>query len=285
MNKAEPKKNSSRNLVKTFQRGLRVLEEVCRRADGVTQSEMARKLGVNRSTALRFLATLEAEGYIDRRGKALYRPTVKMAELARSVIDSLEIKPFAHEQLKRLTGQTGFSSHLAVLSNRRIVYVDGEQAEGMVRVNADIGTAAPVHCSATGKALAAYIEPVERNKVIARYLEGSSRFTAYTDRTISDPAKLEEEFLKIQGGGYAVDDEEYEPGVRCLAASIFDSRGRVAAVIGISGTTARLETGALPELIASVCEAADSISAAVGCGDPRGCRKIEHRETAGEPAR
>ena len=277
-------KNLNRNLIKTFQRGLKVLEEVCRRADGITQSEVARSLDVNRSTALRYLATLEAEGYIGRSGEALYRPTVKMAELARTVIDSLEIKPFAHEQLEQLTGQSGFSSHLAVLSDRRIVYVDGEQAPGVVRVDADIGTAAPIHCSATGKALAAYIEPGERKEVIACYLEGSTRFAAYTARTISDPAGLEKEFAKIRARGYAVDAEEYEPGVRCLAAPIFDSRSRVAAVIGISGTTVRLDLSAHPGLIHAICEAADSISGAVGCSDPRGCRKVERAGAVKRPA-
>ncbi len=281
MRKTGIKKPSDSNDIKTLRRGLRILEEVCHQADGVTQSEVARKMGVNRSTALRYLTTLQVEGYITRDGEALYRPTVKMAELARRVIDKMEIKPYAQEQLNRLTGRTGFSSHLALLSDRRIVYVDGEQATGVVRVNADIGTAAPIHCSATGKALAAYIERGEREIVVASYLEGADSFTVYTEQTISNPLDLEKEFSHIRAYGYALDDEEYEPGVRCLAAPIFNERGQVAAVIGISGTAVRLNRPAVPKLAALVCHAADSISRAIGCSDPRSHRKIDPDSIAG----
>lgn len=272
MSRTEVKKDLNSNYLKTLGRGLQVLEELCHHAGGVTQSGVARKLGVNRSTALRYLETLEAEGYAARAGEVLYRPTAKIAELARTVIDSLEIKPYAHEQLDLLTGQTGFSAHLALFSGGRIVYVDGEHAPGMVRVNADIGTTAPLHCSATGKALAAHIEGSEREKAVAGSLEGAGSFTSYTGRTITDPVELEKEFGNIRERGYAVDDEEYEPGVRCLAAPVFNLRGQVVAAIGISGTTARLDAVAVPGLAVPVCEAADSISRALGCGDPRACR-------------
>ncbi len=150
MKKPARKSISSAAPVKTFSRGLRVLEEVCSRPGGITQSEMAGHMGVNRSTALRFLATLEAEGYLLRTGDGRYHPTVKIAELARVIIDRLDIKKYARGQLARLAEQTGFSSHLAVISDRRIIYIDGERAPGMVKVSADIGESAPVHCSAAG---------------------------------------------------------------------------------------------------------------------------------------
>lgn len=279
MSKAEKKKSSDSSPTKTLKRGLKVLEEVCRQVDGITQSEVARRLDVDRSTALRFLSTLEAEGYVKRFKDLSYQPTLKIAEMAKNLINSLEIKTSAREQLELLTAQTGFSSHLAVLSDLRIVYIDGDQAPGMVKVNADIGTTAPIHCSATGKALAAYLESGELEMVLAGYLQGADHFTVYTERTISDPARLKKGLSLIRTKGYALDNEEYEPGVRCLAAPIFDLNNQIAGVIGVSGTTVRLSASIFPELAVPVCAAADNISRAVGCSAPLRCRRVEENNT------
>lgn len=268
------KDDASKTPTKTLSRGLWILEELCKRAGGATQSEVARLVGIDRSTALRFLSTLELEGYIYRIEGGYYRPTIKIAEMARGILEDLEIKRYARNQLKDLSSQTSFSSHLALLSNGRIVYVDGEQAPGMVKVNADIGTVAPIHCSATGKALIAYLPPDEQKRMIANHLQGKKKFTLYTPRTATDPLRLTEEFSLIQTNGYATDDEEYEPGVRCIAAPIFDAQGRVLASASVSGTTAHIDSGALAALAVPVCVAADKISMAIGCSNPQQYRMI-----------
>lgn len=266
--------DASKTPTKTLSRGLRILEEICKKPGGATQSEVARLVGIDRSTALRFLSTLELEGYIYRIEGGYYRPTIKIAEMARGILEDLEIKRYARNQLKDLSSQTSFSSHLALLSNGRIVYVDGEQAPGMVKVNADIGTVAPIHCSATGKALIAYLPPDEQKRMIANHLQGKKKYTLYTPRTITDPLRLTEEFTLIQTNGYATDDEEYEPGVRCIAAPIFDAQGRVMASAGVSGTTAHIDSGALAALAVPVSVAADKISMAIGCSNPQQYRMI-----------
>lgn len=286
---------------KSLARGLLALETVAARPDGVTQAELGRSLGVDRSTALRLLQTLEQAGYVARGPTGRYRLTLKLARLGQAAYQGLDLRLRAAETVRRLTAETGLSSHLAVLLDREVVYVDGVDGPGRVSVRTEPGAVAPVHCTATGKALAAYLPPDVREEVIRR----QGGLPAFTPRTITDPRELAEEYRRVRLAGYATDDEEFEPGVRCVAAPVFDHRRLVVAVLGVSGTTSRLsapaetdpgrEQGREPDreqvrepgsgqrpgrlsltaVAELVAAAADAVSLEAGCLDPASCRKAE----------
>ena len=245
--------------IKTLARGLAALEKLCL-TRGMTQSELSRYLGVDRSTALRFLQTFEEEGYVFRDIQGRYFPTLKIAEVARNVVDGIEVRKLASSHLQELAALTGFSTHLAVISDYRVVYVDGEEGSGMVKVNAEIGMNAPIHCTATGKAMAAFQNQKEREEMIKQQEINEGGLHAYTEKTITSRDKLGEHLEIVTGKGYAVDDEEFEPGIRCLAAPVFDAENRAVAVIGISGTASRLLSEDLAEQAATVCKTALEIS-------------------------
>ncbi len=265
-------KSSSQGSLKTLLKGLRALEEVCLKKEGLKQSELAALLKVDRSTALRIFNTMTAAGYLCKDTDGRYRPTMKIPRLSHLILEGMEIRGYARRHLEKVTLETGFSSHLAILQEGQVVYVDGEEGRGMVKVNAGIGNIAPVHCSATGKALAAHLEDPSLNAALHNR-SGQNFPEKYTANTMTGYLDLLEEFKRTRRRGYALDNEEYEAGIKCIAVPIFDYSGAAVATIGISGTASKIEEVGIEPLAAKLRTAAQAISASLGhinsekCGD------------------
>jgi len=259
-------KSSYQGSLKTLLKGFRALEEVCRRKNGLKQSELAVILKVDRSTALRILNTMTDAGYLLKEADGRYHPTMRIPWLSHLVLEGMEIRGYARKHLEKVTLETGFSSHLAILSEGQVVYIDGEEGRGMIKVNTGIGNVAPVHCSATGKALTAHLEESSLKKVL-RGLSGDSFLQRYTANTIIGFPELLEEFSQIRQRGYAVDNEEYEVGIKCVAVPIFDYTGDVIATIGVSGTASKIEELGIGLLAGKLQAAAADISSNLGYAD------------------
>lgn len=256
-------KSSYQGSLKTLLKGLRALEEVCQRKNGLKQSELAAVLKVDRSTALRILNTMIEAGYLRKDADGRYHPTMKIPWLSHQILEGMEIRGYARKHLEKVTLETGFSSHLAILSEGQVVYVDGEEGRGMLKVNAGIGNVAPVHCSATGKALAAYLDE-STLKTVLRSLSGNSFPHRYTANTIKNFAELLKEFSQIRRRGYAVDNEEYEVGIKCVAVPIFDYTEAAVATIGLSGTVSKIEEIGIELLAEKLKAAAVDVSSSLG---------------------
>lgn len=256
-------KSSYQGSLKTLLKGLRALEEVCQRKNGLKQSELAAVLRVDRSTALRILNTMIEAGYLHKDADGRYHPTMRIPWLSHQILEGMEIRGYARKHLEKVTFDTGFSSHLAILSEGQVVYVDGEEARGMLKVNAGIGNVAPVHCSATGKALAAYLDESALKTVLCS-LSGDSFPQRYTANTIKDFLELLKEFSQIRRRGYAVDNEEYEVGIKCVAVPIFNYTGAAIATIGLSGTVSKIEEIGIDSLADKLQAAAADVSSNLG---------------------
>ncbi len=262
MSKPEQKKicpGSSKTLLK----GLKALEEVCLKKEGLKQSELAVLFGANRSTALRILNTITSAGYLFRDADGRYHPTMKIPYLSHHILEGMEIRFYAREHLHKVTQETGFSSHLAILSDKQVVYIDGAEGRGMVKVNAGIGNAAPIHCSATGKALAAYLDESSLEKLLL-CSPAETVLERYTEKTITDYSELLAEMALTSRRGFAIDNEEYEPGIKCIAAPIFDYTGTVVASIGISGTVSKINDPGVELMAEKLIAAATAISFNLG---------------------
>ncbi len=262
MSKPEAK-SSYQGSLKTLLKGLRALEEVCQKKEGLKQSELAALLKADRSTALRILNTMVEAGYLCKDANGRYRPTMKIPRLSHLILEGMEVRVYARSHLEKVTLETGFSSHLAILSEGQVVYVDGEEGRGMIKVNAGIGNVAPAHCSATGKALAAYLEESSL-KIVLRSLSEGSFPKRYTANTIDDFSELLEELTLTRQRGYAVDNEEYEMGIKCIAVPIFDYTGDAVATIGVSGTVSKIEEMGIKPLADKLQAAAADISLNLG---------------------
>jgi IclR family acetate operon transcriptional repressor len=246
----------------TLETGLDLLEVLSilpDRADGVGVTELATTVGADKANVHRLLVVLERRGYV------LQHPTsrrwslsVAVVGLAGRVLRSLDVRRAAAPVLRRLVVDQGETAHLAVATANGGLYVLQERPEGRVSVETDLGAAPVLHASATGKALLAWSEPSERRARLPTRLE------PHTPRTIDGHAALESDLRAVRRRGYAVDDEELQEGVRCVAAPVFDLGGSVVATVGLSGPVDRVPKARLRVLGRAAMDAAQEVSVAIG---------------------
>ncbi|UCG17434.1 MAG: IclR family transcriptional regulator [Phycisphaerales bacterium] len=221
-------------------------------------SEVARKLQMPRTTAFRVLRTLCAEGLVEE-ADGRYRAGAGLLRLGLLALQTVEIHSLAEPVLQRLARATGETAHLAVRTGDQMLILQVADSPNPIRVASRPGTLVLIHCAATGKALLAALPPAR-----ARAILRGRPLQRRTDRTITTVAALETELEATRRQGYAVDDEEYHVGVRCLAAPVFDARGDVVAALGITAATLRFAKRKIPVVAREVTRAAESLSDALG---------------------
>lgn len=229
--------------VQSLERALDILE-VLGRSDGeLGVSEIGEEVGLANGTVHRLLATLTHRGYARQnpRGRK-YTLGVKTLMLASSAHERLG--PFSRPFLRELMEASGESSNLATLDKTSVIYLEQVPSPRMVRMFTEPGNRVTPHSSGTGKVLLAYQTEHAVDSILRR--TELPRFTKYTT---TDPGRLKEELARIREQGYALDSEEMEEGVRCLAAPVFGPDGGIVAAISISGPVGRLDGSRLDEMI------------------------------------
>ncbi len=187
-------------------------------------------------------------------------------------MNQLEIKEVARTYLEKLRDLSGETTHLAVMDEEGVFCVDKIESARSIRMDSYIGQRAPIHCTAVGKLLLAH-QPAEKiQRLLLRELK------QYTSHTIVDKEKLEEDFKKIRRQGFALDNEELEIGLFCVAAPIRNYSGSVIAAVSSSGPGIRLTRSKIKELIPLVIKSAAEISVELGMTHPK--RPIWWRERA-----
>ncbi len=228
--------------VQSVERALDVLE-VLSREDDLGVSEIAAATGLAVGTVHRLLSTLTSRGYVHRNARAR-RYGLGLRSLALAVAARERVGPVARPFLEELTRTSGETANLAVLEANSTVYVEQATPDRMLRIFTEPGNRVPLHSSGTGKVLLAYQPPRLVDFVLGR--AGLPRQTA---STITEPAQLRAELRTIRRQGYAVDYEEQEEGVRCLAAPVFGPDGDIFAAMSISGPTGRLDGRRIEALV------------------------------------
>jgi IclR family transcriptional regulator, acetate operon repressor len=225
--------------------------------------ELADALGVHVRTARRVLKRLESEGYVklteDRRRR--YRPTMRVVALAGQVVGRAELTGVAAEHVARLRDELGEACHLCVPSHLfALCLVHASAAEtGVPRPH--LRELVPCHCTAAGKALLAWREPW-REVVLTQRLE------QFTDRTTVGPESLRRELGRTVARGYAVEDREYDPDTRGLAAPVFSEEGDAVAALAVVAPVERLPAERYGEIGAAVMGAAGGLSEELGFAPP-----------------
>jgi IclR family acetate operon transcriptional repressor len=216
--------------IQSLGRGLRILDALGEATDGATLSDLTAILEVDKGTASRLVSTLVSYGYAERdeTTRRIFLGS-RVVTLSRSVLNRLPLREAAKPFLRELMERTGECAHLAVFSQGKALYIDQVESPATLRVNAEVGTMNPLHCTALGKVILAFC-----GAKISPNLE------SFTPATIIDPSRLIIQIEQILKQGYAVDDQEFETGVRCIAAPVFDFRGKGIASIGISGPASRV---------------------------------------------
>ncbi|ABG05762.1 transcriptional regulator, IclR family [Rubrobacter xylanophilus DSM 9941] len=245
---------SSRGEVQSLARALDILELLGRSESELGVTEIGPAVGLPNGTAHRLLATLTRRGYARQVGESrkytLGPKALVLASSAREHLGSL-----AQPYLEELMEISQESSNLATLDRNAVVYIEQVPAPRMVRMFTEPGNRVPPHATGTGKVLLAYHPEEVVESVIQQ--TGLVRFTAHT---VTDPRRLRRELAAIREQGYAIDSEEMEEGVRCLAAPVFGPDGKILAAMSVSGPAGRLSEARLEELIPHIKRIADEFS-------------------------
>jgi len=270
-NEAAPDRDSA--VIRSVDRAVAILDLLA--AEGWrTGAEVARELGVHRSTALRLLATLDRHGLVERDQRtAKYRLGRRVAQLASSVRGEVDLRQAARPVCEELARALGETVTLDVMDGEEIVPI--EQATGstsVVSVNW-LGTRSPVHCTASGKVILAFAPPAVRSGLLSRPLERR------TQHTVTDARELEAQLREVRDSGYARTFEELEVGLNAVAAPVRSAEGDVIAALDVSGPAHRVTPSGRAALVARTREAADDLSHRLGYRRPA-AERLESRSGA-----
>jgi len=236
-------------------RALGILETLAEPGDGLTNSDLSRRLGMPKSSASYLLRALERRGYVRRDPEGRYRPGLKVLSLTREVLSGMSIRDAAQPILRQLVERCRLTAHLAVLDHGQAVYIEKVDAPGFIKMDTWVGRRMDVHSTSVGKSLVAHL-PAREVEALLRERGMRKR----TPKTIVAPARFLKELEKVRAQGYAVDDEENNLGARCVGAPVVGPAGEVQAAVGVSGTTGQVNREVLPRIAEMVQEAARKIS-------------------------
>jgi IclR family pca regulon transcriptional regulator len=240
----------SSGFVQSLARGLSVIRVFGHDTPLMTLSDIARATGLTRATTRRFLMTLIELGYVRTDGKT-FALTAHVLELGFSYLSGITLPEIAQPQLEELSHAIGESTSAAILDGSDIVYIVRVPTHRIMTVGINLGTRLPAYATSMGRVLLAGLTPDE----LAAYLH-DVKLQALTERTVVSEAALIAELDRVREQGWALADQELEPGLRSIAAPIHNAAGTVVAAINVStaassGTSRSLRQVALPSLRAT----------------------------------
>lgn len=254
--------------VQSVERALMLLDALAQEPGGLGLSEMCRLVGLHTSTAHRILATLIACGYVRQdRERKTYRLGLHLLHIGEAAKAQCDLREEAAGTLEALAHRTGELANLVIPSGNRAIYIAQAQArtQRAIHMFTQLGAWVPLHCTAVGKAMLAYWPEEDLADLFEEGLPAS------TANTITNPLRLRRELEEIRQQHYAIDDEERELGVRCIASPVWDSDGRLVAAISISGPSGRVTPDRFAELGDIVVRAAVQLSERLGFSGTPGC--------------
>jgi len=262
-------KEAQITLVRSVSRALRILDVLAETEGGIRVTELGEHTGLNASTAHRLLNTLLEQGYVrqDPESKK-YLLGAKSLRLAYAALSHFDIRGESLSLLRQLSEKVHESTNLALLTGDEATYVAQVPAARPVQMFTQLGSRVPLYCTGVGKAILANLP----ESAVAGLLDGE--LAVFTDTTITDKEQLAAELEAIRTRGYAIDNEEREVGVRCVAAPVFRADGKVVGAVSISGPSARVSSERDEELSQHVLATAVAISKRLGF------RKREHVPSA-----
>jgi DNA-binding IclR family transcriptional regulator len=258
--------------VEAVRRALRILSCFSLERPEIGVSDLARELGLHKSTIHRLLTTLESEGFIRQTQDSRYALSWKLFELGAAVPAWQGIRQLVLNVLNPLVTTTGETAHLAVLDGEEVLYLEKVESRHRLRMPSAVGRRVPAYCTALGKAMLADLDGQARERILAR-----APFPALTRHTRTTAAALRSELTRVRTQGYALDEEELEDGLMCVAAPVRDASGMTCAAISIAGPASRIGRR-LESDIDAVRAAAKQLSQQLG---PHASRLAEGFPTTG----
>jgi IclR family transcriptional regulator, pca regulon regulatory protein len=218
----------------SLERGLQILSAFRTGQPQLGVSELGREVGLSRSTAHRYVATLATLGYLQQDAETKkYRLGPRVLDLGFSAINSMEVREIAAPHLRRLSDATGFTVNMGILDGNDIVYVERcrstRPGQREIDLNLHVGSRLPAYCTSLGKVLLAHLSEPLRDAVLDEI-----EFARRGPNTITSRSALLAELERVRGQGFAVNNEELAYGLRSIAAPIFDYHGDAVAAVNLA---------------------------------------------------
>lgn len=239
-------------------RAFSVLEHLVAARGALSLADLANALDQPKASLHRMLQSLEAGGFVAREPgqKNAYVVGPRLEQLGVDVMMHSGARRQRHAILQRLVADLGETCNLSMLHDTEVLYLDRCESTWALRLELKPGSHVPAHCSASGKLLLATMPREERAALIR-----AMRLERFTPNTLDDPNLLEAELDRIAHKGIAVDNEEFVPGIACVAVPVLDSRGKSIAAIAVHGPVSRMSLARALTFVPRLREAASELSA------------------------
>jgi DNA-binding IclR family transcriptional regulator len=225
----------SRSTIGSLSRGLQLLS-VLADAGELPLAEIARRAGLSKSSTHRLLQTMIQAGFVTQsEPSSHYRLGLKLLRLASSYVAESGLDRLAMPVLRDLADRTQETIHMALLDGDAAVYVAKIDSPNAIRMYSHVGRPVPYYCTGLGKAILAYLPATRSAEILA-----SEHRQPHTPNTLTDLAAWGPHLALIRSRGYALDEEEHELGIRCIAAPVFGRDGRVSGAVSITALTFRV---------------------------------------------
>jgi IclR family acetate operon transcriptional repressor len=246
--------------VQSLRRALSIMKVIAAAGDGATLTEIARATNLASSTVHRLLSTLQQDRFAQFRADgARWQVGVDAFTVGSAFLEVRDIARGARPFLRRLMEESGETANLAILSDDMAVYVEQVESRQTMRAICKPGGRAVLHSTSLGKSMLAAMRPEEVSRILA--VRGMTRFTR---KTIDTPTSMAIHLAEIRAVGYAVDDEEYSPGLRCVAAVVLNEHSEPIGAVSISGPAIRVARERLPQLGSLVRSIAGELTLELG---------------------
>jgi IclR family KDG regulon transcriptional repressor len=231
-----------------------------RTKDSASLQEISDASGIPKSTAHRLLKEMRDYGFISKSLETKrYSLGIAFIQIGLGLLEKLDLKKVATPYLDQLNSETLETVHLAMLIDDQIIYIDKRESKQAIRMYSYIGKSAPVYCTGVGKALISFQEPDIRARIVRKI-----EFKKFTKTTMSTPEELQRAIGAIREAGFAVDNEEHEDNIICIAAPIFNHKNVAVASLSITTMTYRISLDELIKYKVSLIAICQEISMKLG---------------------
>ncbi len=245
--------------VRVVDRVFDILEQLSASSSPLSLTEIANATGMSKSTVHRLISSMCSRQYVEKHADNTYSIGYKMIETVSTHINNLELLTEAKPFLSEIMRELDLTTHLGILDGCDVVYVEKMDVYPGTRLYTQVGYRSPAYCSSMGKCLLSCLSGDELDEVL--YL---CDFKKYTPNTITDVREFRRHLKTVRRQGWAMDNEEYQIGHRCIGAPVFDYRGSAIAAISASGEVSQLSDERLDLVVEEVKRAAKDLSRNMG---------------------
>jgi DNA-binding IclR family transcriptional regulator len=250
--------------VQSVDRALALLEALAEAGHATGLVELSERVELDASTAHRLLQTLQARGFVrQEEGTRRYSLGLRAFEVGNAVDFVNELRHACRPALETLAEKSLETTNLVIRSGWKAAIIEYWPSQYFLRIQAEVGRLLPLHATASGKVLLAACSAEELEAFLRH-----GRLAALTPRTLTNADELRQDLEWVRTQGYAVDDEEYEVSVRCVAAPVRNRDGRVVAAVSVSGPTVRMQSNEVNLFIQLVKRSGADISRTLGYEEP-----------------